>query len=133
MPKVLIAPMTLAGLDSPFVETLRSAGFELVYPAKAAQMTEEELVFALKGIHSSLAGSEPYTRRVMDANPQLKVIARVGVGYDAVELAAATDHGIAVTITPGANHDAVAEHTFAFLLAMVKNVVTHNNQTKAGG
>jgi D-3-phosphoglycerate dehydrogenase len=133
MPKVLIAPMTLAGLDGPFLQTLRSAGFELVYPAKPAQMTEEELIVALKGVQASLAGSEPYTRRVMDANPHLKVIARVGVGYDAVELAAATDHGIAVTITPGANHDAVAEQTFALMLALVKDVVSQHNQTKAGG
>ena len=133
MPKVLIAPMTLAGFDSPFIRTLRTAGFELVYPAKAAQMTEEELLPTLAGIDASLAGSEPYTRRVLDANPKLKVIARVGVGYDAVDLAAATQHGIAVTITPGANHDAVAEHTFALILALAKGLVNQHNLTKAGG
>jgi D-3-phosphoglycerate dehydrogenase len=133
MPKVLIAPMTLAGFDSPFLHTLRAAGFELVYPAKAAQMTEEELLPALTGIDASLAGSEPYTRRVLDANPKLKVIARVGVGYDAVDLAAANDHGVAVTITPGANHDAVAEHTFALVLALAKGVVNQHNLTKVGG
>src|SRR6266852_6461741 len=127
MPKVLIAPMTLAGFDSPFQHTLRAAGFELVYPARAAQMTEEELLPALAGIDASLAGSEPYTRRVLEANPTLKVIARVGVGYDAVDLAAATKHGVAVTITPGANHDAVAEHTFALLLALAKGLVNQHN------
>jgi phosphoglycerate dehydrogenase-like enzyme len=132
MPKVLIAPMTLAGLDGPFLHTLRAAGFDLVYPAKAAQMTEEELLPALTGIDASLAGSEPYTRRVLAANPTLKVIARVGVGYDAVDLAAATDHGVAVTTTPGANHDSVAEHTFALLLALAKDVVNQHHGTKTG-
>jgi phosphoglycerate dehydrogenase-like enzyme len=133
MPKVLIAPMTLAGLDGAFLQTLRAAGFELVYPPKAAQMFEEELVHALKGIDASLAGSEPYTRRVLAASPKLKVIARVGVGYDAVDLAAATDHGVAVTTTPGANHDAVAEHTFTLILALVKDLVNQHNAMKAGG
>src|SRR5436309_12522402 len=105
MPKVLISAMTLAGLDAPFVKTLRAAGFDLIYPALAAQLTEGELLAALKDIDATVAGSEPYTRRVLEANPRLKVIARVGVGYDAVDVAAATERGIAVTTTPGANHD----------------------------
>jgi phosphoglycerate dehydrogenase-like enzyme len=104
----------------------------LIYPGRAAQMTEEELLPVLKGIDASLAGSEPYTRRVLDANPGLKVIARVGVGYDAVDMAAATEHGIAITTTPGANHDAVAEHTFALILALVKDVVGQHNALKKG-
>jgi D-3-phosphoglycerate dehydrogenase / 2-oxoglutarate reductase len=132
MPKVLIAPMTLAGLEGAFVQTLRAAGFELVYPPRATQMTEDELLPVLKGIDASVAGSEPYTRRVLEANPSLKVIARVGVGYDAVDVAAATERGVAVTITPGANHDAVAEHTFALILALVKDLVAQHNALKAG-
>src|SRR5204863_321797 len=48
---------------------------------------------------------------------------RAGVGFDAVDTAAATDHGVAVTITPGTNQDAVAEHTFALILALAKNLV----------
>ena len=66
----------------------------------------------LPGVSATIAGSEPYTRRVLEANPGLRVIARAGVGYDAVDVAAATDRGVAVTITPGTNQDAVAEHTF---------------------
>jgi D-3-phosphoglycerate dehydrogenase / 2-oxoglutarate reductase len=133
MPKVLIAPMTLAGLEGGFAQILRAAGFELIYPTRASQMTEEELLPALAGIDASVAGSEPYTRRVLDANPRLKVIARVGVGYDAVDTASATEHGVAVTTTPGANHDAVAEHTFALILALVKGVVAQHNALRAGG
>jgi DNA-binding NarL/FixJ family response regulator len=50
----------------------------------------------LTGIKASLAGSEPYTRKVLQAHPQLRVIARAGVGYDAVDCAAATEIGAAV-------------------------------------
>jgi phosphoglycerate dehydrogenase-like enzyme len=70
---------------------------------------------------------------VLAAHPSLRVIARVGVGYDAVDVAAATARGIAVTIAPGTNQDAVAEHTFALILALAKNLVPGHLGTKAGG
>ena len=132
MQKVLIAPMTLATLDGPFLRVLREAGFEVVYPAKAAQMTEEELLTALHGISAALSGSEPYTARVLAANPSLRVIARAGVGYDAVDLAAATAHGVAVTITPGTNQDSVAEHTFSMILGLTRDLVNQHLGVKSG-
>jgi D-3-phosphoglycerate dehydrogenase len=132
MEKVLIAPMTLANLDGPFLQALRAANFELIYPTQASQLTEDELLAILPGIRASLAGSEPYTARVLAANPQLRVIARAGVGYDAVDVAAATAHGVAVTITPGTNQDSVAEHTFALILALAKNLVPQHLAVKTG-
>src|SRR5262249_13647235 len=75
---------------------------------------------------------EPYTARLLDACPGLRVIARVGVGYDAVDLAAATARGVVVTITPGANHDAVAEHTLCLILGLAKNIAGQHNSTRAG-
>src|SRR5205807_1115786 len=69
--------------------------------------------------------------RVMQAHPQLKVVARAGVGYDAVDTAAATEHGVAVTIAPGTNQDAVAEHAFALLLALAKDLVPQHLGTIA--
>src|SRR5579871_3790780 len=90
MDKVLIAPMTLAGLDGAFVQVLREAGFELVYPNLGWQLNEDELLSFLPGIKASLAGSEPYTARVLAAHPTLRVIARAGVGFDAVAVSAAT-------------------------------------------
>jgi phosphoglycerate dehydrogenase-like enzyme len=132
MPKALIAPMTLANLDGRFLQILRQDGFEPIYPSRAAQLVEDELMTILKGVSASVSGSEPYTRRVIESCPTLRVIARVGVGYDAVDLAAATERGVAVTIAPGTNHDAVAEHAFALILALAKNVVAHHTVTKAG-
>jgi phosphoglycerate dehydrogenase-like enzyme len=55
------------------------------------------------------------------------------VGYDAVDLAAATEHGVAVAIAPGTNEDAVAEHTFALLLGLAKGLVVQHNAVRAGG
>jgi len=131
--KVLIAPMTLANLEGEFKRVLRAAGFELIVPPHAHQLTEDELLVQLKGIKASVAGSEPYSARVLDANPGLRVIARVGVGYDAVDVAAATARGIAVTIAPGTNQDAVAEQTFALVLALAKDLVPQHCSVKGGG
>src|ERR1019366_79832 len=131
MDKVLIAPATLAGIEPECLHVLAKAGFELVFPAKKAQMNEAELLAQLVGIRASLAGSEPYTKKVLQANPQLRVIARAGVGYDAVDTAAATELGMAVCITPGTNQDAVAEHTFALILAIAKNLVPQHLGTCA--
>jgi phosphoglycerate dehydrogenase-like enzyme len=123
MTKVLIAPAPLAGLEAGFTQALREAGFELIYPQRRAQLSEDELHGALAGIKATLAGSEPYTRKVLEANRHLRVIARAGVGYDAVDLAAATELGMVVTFTPGTNQDAVAEHTFTLILALAKGLV----------
>jgi phosphoglycerate dehydrogenase-like enzyme len=129
--KVLITPATLAGVEAPYLQVLRDAGFELVFPPFVRQLTEEEILQQLDGVSAGLAGSEPYTRRVLAAHPQLRVIARAGVGYDAVDVAAATDHGIAVCIAPGTNQDAVAEHTFTLILALAKNLISQHQGTRA--
>lgn len=131
MSKVLIAPAPLAGLEGAFTQALRGAGHELIYPKRRAQMTEAELIEQLDGCVASLAGSEPYTRRVLEKHPQLRVIARAGVGYDAVDVEAATEHDVAVTIAPGTNQDSVAEHTFTLILALAKHLIPQHLGTCA--
>ena len=133
MPKVMICPAPLAGLEGEHLQVLRRAGFELIYPAKAVQMTEEDILTEMQGVSASLAGSEPYTREVLEKLPELKVIARAGVGYDAVDVQAATEFGIAVAFAPGTNQDAVAEHCFMLMLALAKNLIVQHNGIKAGG
>src|SRR5262245_60427586 len=133
MPKVLIAPTALAGLKASFIDALKNAGFELVYHGLPNQLNEQELLDALPGIDASVAGSEPYTPRVFAAHPQLKVVARVGVGYDAVDVEAATRHGVAVCIAPGTNQGSVAEHTFMLMLGLVKNLISQHAGVASGG
>jgi D-3-phosphoglycerate dehydrogenase len=130
--KVLITPATLANMEGAHLQVLRDAGFELAWPSRQGHLTEEEILHDLSGCMATIAGSEPYTRRVIAAHPQLRVIARAGVGFDAVDLAAASDHGVAVCTTPGTNQDAVAEHTFALLLGLVQNLVPQYLGTVAG-
>jgi D-3-phosphoglycerate dehydrogenase / 2-oxoglutarate reductase len=132
MTKLLIAPAPLEGLDIEFKQVLIKAGFELVYPKLGHQMVETELAKFVPGCKASVAGSEPYTRAILKANPQFKVIARVGVGYDAVDVEAATECGVAVCIAPGTNQDSVAEHTFLMILGCARTIITQHNGMVAG-
>lgn len=68
----------------------------------------------------------------IENSPNLKVIGRTGVGYDSVDVKKATERGIPVVITPGANSRSVAEHTIAFILALSKNLVEAQNQMVLG-
>ena len=71
-------------------------------------------------------------RKAIERCEKLKVIPRPGVGYDSVDVQAATERGIPVVLCPAANARAVAEHTVALLLACAKNIVESVNETKAG-
>ncbi|MCE9565367.1 MAG: phosphoglycerate dehydrogenase [Planctomycetes bacterium] len=135
MPKVLIVPREVAKFANRFSDVLLNAGLEIVVlpPAEANLPTEDELIAALAGVEATVAGSEPYSPRVFAAHPQLKVVARVGVGYDAVDLAAATKSGAAVTIAPNTNQGSVAEHAFALMLAFTRHIPARHGAIAAGG
>lgn len=72
------------------------------------------------------------SREVMEDAGSLKVIGRTGVGYDSVDVEAATALGIPVVITPGANNRAVAEHSLALMLALSKNLVEAQVEASKG-
>ena len=132
MPRVLIGASTLRNHDGAYRTIFRDAGFEVVFPSVVGrQMNEDELLAELAGIDAVLAGSEPYTQRVFAAHPQLRVVARNGVGYDAVDVAAATAVGVPVTVAP-ANQEAVAEHAFALILALAKQVIPQHDGIRRG-
>jgi phosphoglycerate dehydrogenase-like enzyme len=95
-------------------------------------ITEDDTVDAAQGCVAALAGSEPYTDAVMGRLPTLRIISRNGVGYDRVDVPAATRRGVAVTITPESNHRAVAEHALALMLAVARGIVQSANDTRAG-
>lgn len=69
-----------------------------------------------------IVGADPVTRRVLDAGPRLKAVAKHGVGVDNIDLAAALARNIVVTNAPGGNTDAVAEMALTLLLALWRGV-----------
>ncbi len=70
--------------------------------------------------------------QAIENSPNLKVIGRTGVGYDTVDVKKATELGIPVVITPGANNRSVAEHAVAMMFALSKNLVEAQNEMCAG-
>ena len=81
--KVLIAPSHCREIVDVYGSILTDAGYELVFPKRHVQLTEDDILEELPGHVAVLAGSEPYTARVIEAGVAsgLKVIARAGVGY----------------------------------------------------
>ncbi len=79
-----------------------------------------------------IAGTGPVTDEHLAAAPRLRIVARYGVGVDAVDLSAAATRGVSVTNTPGANSDAVAEHALALLLSCLRHVVEGDRAVRGG-
>jgi D-3-phosphoglycerate dehydrogenase len=77
-------------------------------------------------------GVTPISRRVIEAAADLRVIGRTGVGYDNVDIKAATERGIPVVFAPGAGAKAVAEGTLMMLLALAKRLRELDSRTRAG-
>lgn len=120
MPRVLVTPHLLYELEGPYKHVLTQAGFEVVYPRQGKPLMEPQLLAEqLTGIDAVLAGMEPFAPAVL-RGAKLRVIARMGVGYDAVDIPTATECGVAVTIAPGTNDISVAEHALALMLGVYR-------------
>lgn len=134
MNRVLIGPAPLREIPDAYVPVLEAAGLVPVFGPPTPKFTESQVAELLPGCVASLAGSEPYTPAIIAnaAKLGLKVIARAGVGYDEVNVSAATEHGVAVTIAAGSNQLAVAEHTFMLILALARKLIPQHEATRSG-
>lgn len=136
MPTVLITPEAMREVNGPYVQLLRAAGLEIVYPRNPQfargicdeRATIEELSVA----DATIASGEWYTERVLSMLPRLRVIARCGVGYDRVDVRAATARNIMLTITPKTNREAVAELALGLMFGVAKALVFNDRQVRSG-
>jgi D-3-phosphoglycerate dehydrogenase len=96
--------------------------------------TEDELIAKLKQTNAKVIISEYFkiTGRVMDASPGLKGIVVWGVGYDHVDVNAASEKGIYVANTRGSNAESVAEHVFALILNLSRKLLQLDTFVKRG-
>jgi len=116
------------------LELLRMAGCDPVLHQQAGSLKPDALLRLLPRCDAVLASVETYSAEVLSSPgaADLKIISRWGVGYDAVDLAAATAHGIIVTNTPGLLDEAVADYTFALLLALARRIPDGNLTLRNG-
>lgn len=129
--RILIAESIVG--EAPQLSRLEQAGFSLIRNPLGRPYTEQELIARLPGVFATVAGGEPYTPATFQSATELKVIARFGVGYDAIDIAAATRHGVALAIAAGTNHEAVADETFTLMAALAANLVQNHLLVRGGG
>jgi len=94
------------------------------------RLSEDELIEAVSGCSGVIAGTETFSARVIRQSPLLKIISRVGVGTDSIDLNEAHAQGIRVATTPNSPIQAVAEHTIALLLSSLKRIPQYNEQMR---
>ncbi len=111
------------------VEELAKVNAELV---GADCVTEDEIIKAAKDADAIITMGAKITRRVMEALTKCRVIVRYGVGFDMIDVDAATDNGILVVNLPTFCTEEVANHAIALLLICAKKLVFLNNGTKQG-
>lgn len=121
MTKVLCT--ALSAENGPHFALLKAAGFHCDVVSRNIELcVEDDFIAELQGYCAVLAGSEPFTPRVLKACPELRVISRAGVGFDAIDLATCDQQRIVVATSPGVNHHAVAEHAIALLMAVARGL-----------
>lgn len=124
--------MKVALPKSPYnrMDLFESAGFEVI---EGPTRDTAELIELLRDADGAQVGVlPPTTREVLEACPKLKVVSRMGVGVDSIDLDAATELGVLVCNVPGINTAEVADHAMAMLLALTRRIVPAATTTKAG-
>ncbi len=113
-------------------ELLIENGYEIIEYQGDTVMTSEEIKAAGSGICAAIVGCEAWDEELYEACPELKVLARFGVGVDCIDLEGARRHGIKVCNARGMNCKAVGEATVMFALASLRNLVELTDTTKEG-
>ena len=90
---------------------------------RGSGIEDNDFIKALKQADAVLCGNDLHVNEdLFDLAPKVKVIAKLGVGLDTVDIDAASRHGAIVFHTPGANNQAVGDHTFALILSLARRI-----------
>lgn len=131
--KVLIAtekPFAAVAVNG-MREVIEGAGAELVLLEKYTE--KAELLAAVADVDALIIRSDKVDAEVLDAARNLKVVVRAGAGYDNIDLAAATAHGVCAQNTPGQNSNAVAELVFGLAVMMCRNMYNGTSGSELKG
>ena len=113
-------------------QRLRRRGLSVRLEPKLGARTTKEVAALASDALAAIVSTDPFDRSVFAAARHLRVVARVGVGTDSIDLDAATDAGVVVTTTPGANAETAADHALAMILAAVRRIVEHDASVRRG-
>lgn len=131
--KVLIAtekPFAKVAVDG-IREVVEKAGYTLALLEKYTE--KQQLLDAVADADALIVRSDIVDAEVLDAAKQLKIVVRAGAGYDNLDLAAATAHGVVAMNTPGQNSNAVAELALGLMVMAVRNFYNGTSGTELKG
>ena len=120
---VLIESRPFCAFDDAPMEQLKKSGMDLI-DMRGSGVQDAKFVEALIRADAILCGNDLLVNDdVLDKAPRVKAIAKMGAGLDTVDIAAATRHNAIVFHTPGANNQAVADHTFGLILNVARKII----------
>lgn len=120
---VLIEARPFCLFDDEPMNKLREEGLNLI-DMRGSGIDDPEFVAALKTADAVLSGNDLVVDdALLKQAERLKAVAKMGVGLDMIDIDAATRHGVLVFNTPGVNDQAVADHTFALILAVARKIL----------
>lgn len=131
MKRILLTTTSFQDTPGAHHDLLKETGWEII--TARGPLSEADTLALVGDVDGFICGDDAITRSVLEkARPRLKVLSKYGIGVDKIDVEAATEMGIPVGFTPGVNHTTVAEHCFALLLALEKNLVEEVNITREG-
>jgi D-3-phosphoglycerate dehydrogenase / 2-oxoglutarate reductase len=135
MKKILCTTSGFGKTDPSIIPDLEKHGFKLVlnpYGRKLDLNESTKLIVEVKPV-ALLAGTEQIPREILESSKGfLKIISRIGVGWDNVDRMAAEEFGIKVFRTEGVLNQAVAELTIGMMLSALRNIVRHDRDIRSG-
>jgi D-3-phosphoglycerate dehydrogenase / 2-oxoglutarate reductase len=115
------------------IKPLVDAGFEIFCHHLQHTKDEKTVINTVIGYDYVIAGSEVWNKEVFESvHNSLKMLIRFGIGMESVDINAATKLGIPVSNTPGGNANAVAEHTLAMILCIVRQIAQYDREMRKG-
>lgn len=129
---VFISTVPFGTIDRYPLDLLEKEGVAYTINPLGRRLTEDELCEMLQEVEVLIAGTEPLTARVMEHTRKLKLISRVGIGLDSVDLNAARAKGIQVSYTPDAPSPAVAELAVGLMIGCLRDVAGADRRIRNG-
>ncbi len=126
MKKILVTPRSFGKTSREPFAILEQAGYQVIPNPVGAILTKEQMIEAIGQVDGLIVGVDPLDAQVLEAATNLKAIAKYGVGTDNIDLDCAKAKGIPVSITRGANSNAVADFAFTLMMACARQLVKIN-------
>lgn len=130
--KIAVGASSFAMGSSKAMDLLTEKGIEVIRNPYGRKMTKDEIIIHLRGVDGLLAGLETLDEEVLSQSPDLRAIARIGIGMDNLDVEAAKKRGIKVSNTPDAPTNAVAEMALAALLTIAHEIIPSNEDLHNG-